>query len=360
MRTINGLVNGTPCDVRVESWSDDQAARCSRWVELATPTIPGTTVGNPPIEVAKKTIALDDLSSYPTHLTVDRFLVELSNLTTTETYQVTVSSDSANVGIDGCGTASQTATVTGVANHELVYLVYACTVGEATVTAEVRRTGATSPEASISRRLTVEAIPENAIGARGEQVSRPAAKAVPKVGTPGSVPNTYFTDITTNSARANWGTPSDGGPDTPLTGFGLLFWEKDNPVHPGYGSPLIKGPSARSHPYTGLKPDTTYNFQIHACNGPNSCGYWTVPIVEVKTAGPPKKPHSIIMEEVTATSARVKWSPEADTGGVPLTGFGVLWRVEDTSWQYGDAVDVSANTPRYTMTRADCPARPTR
>ena len=111
-------------------------------------------------------ISLGDLSNYPTHLTVDRFLVELTNLTATEEYQVTVSSDSARVGIGGCGTRSRTETVTGVATRDLVLLVYACAVGEATVTAEVRRTGADSPEASISQRLMVEAIPENAIGAR--------------------------------------------------------------------------------------------------------------------------------------------------------------------------------------------------
>ena len=113
-------------------------------------------------------VSLDDLSNYPTHLTVDRFLVELTNLTATEAYQVTVSSDSARVGIGGCGTRSRKATVTGVATRDLVLLVYACAVGEATVTAEVRRTGASSPEASVSQRLQVEAIPENAIGARGQ------------------------------------------------------------------------------------------------------------------------------------------------------------------------------------------------
>ena len=143
MRTINGLVNSTPCDVRVESWSDDQAARCSRWVELATPTIPGTTVGNPPIEVAKKTIAL---SEYPTHLTVDGFYVELTNLTSVVAYEVVVSSDSARVGIGGCGTTSQQATVTGVESRELPFEVYACAVGEATVTAEVRRAGPAAPK----------------------------------------------------------------------------------------------------------------------------------------------------------------------------------------------------------------------
>ena len=279
-------------------------------------------------------ISLGDLSDYPTHLTVDGFMVELSNLTAAEDYQVTVSSDSANVGIGGCGTTSQQATVTGVAERDLVFVVYACTVGEATVTAEVRRTGAASPEASVSRRLTVEAIPENAIGARGERVPPAAAGAVPKVGTPGSVPNTYFDQRYLTSVRANWGTPSDGGPDTPLTGFGLLFWEKDNPVHPGYDDPLVLGPNERMYTYENLQPDTTYNFQIHACNGPDSCGYWTVPIVEVKTAGPPKKPHTISVDEKKGTSARVNWRPEADTGGpdVSLTGFGIRWREEGDDW----------------------------
>ena len=114
----------------------------------------------------------------------------------------------------------------------------------------------------------------------------------------------------------------------------MLFWQKDNPVHPGYDDPLVLGPNERMYTYENLQPDTTYNFQIHACNGPDSCGYWTVPIVEVKTAGPPKKPHTISVDEKKGTSARVNWRPEADTGGpdVSLTGFGVLWRVKGTSW----------------------------
>ena len=162
-------------------------------------------VGAQEAEGAGVGIRLDDLSDYPTHLTVDGFMVELSNLTAAEAYQVTVSSDSARLGIGGCGTASQQATVTGVAERDLVFVVYACTVGEATVTAEVRRAGGSSPEASISRTLRVEAIPENAIGARGERVPPPTPGAVPKVGTPGSVPNTYFDQRYLTSVRARWG-----------------------------------------------------------------------------------------------------------------------------------------------------------
>ena len=305
-------------------------------------------------------IALDDLSHYPTHLTVDRFLVELSNLTTTETYQVTVSSDSANVGIDGCGTASQTATVTGVANHELVYLVYACTVGEATVTAEVRRTGASSAEASVSQPLQVEAIPENAIGARGQRVPAATAKAVPKAGTPGSVPNTHFSDITSNSARAKWEEPSDGG--TPLTGFGLQFW-RHNDVEPPYSDVFVVGAASRSHNYTGLEPATTYKWRIHACNASGSCGLWTVPIVQVTTlsqatptptptappTGPPAKPHSISVDQRMQTSARVNWSPSSNTGGMALTGFGIRWRVKDTSWPTHAQHNADDDDRRYTM-----------
>ena len=74
----------------------------------------------------------------------------------------------------------------------------------------------------MSQRLSVEAVPENAIGATGARVRAPAAGAVPKAGTPGSVPNTYFDEKKPTSVRANWGLPSDGG--RPLTGYGLLFW----------------------------------------------------------------------------------------------------------------------------------------
>ena len=279
-------------------------------------------------------IRLGDLSNYPTHLTVDRFLVELTNLTATEEYRVTVSSDSIRVGIGGCGTASQTQTET--------------------VTAEVRRTGASSPEATVSQRLLVEAIPENAIGARGERVRAPAAGAVPKVGTPGSVPNTYFSHKYLTSVRANWEKPSDGGRE--LTGFGLLFWpEADG--HPGYDDPLLKGKDARNHPYTNLQRDTTYNFQIHACNGPDSCGYWTVPIVEVETGGPPKKPHTIRFDDPVGTYFfTVRWSPEADTGGpdMVLSGFGILVREIGSVWPSDSETRwVGASARAYTESGLD-------
>ena len=307
-------------------------------------------------------ISLDDLSSYPTHLTVDGFMVELTNLTATEEYQVTVSSDSDNLGIGGCGTASQTKTVTGVETQELRFVVYACTVGEVTVTAEVRLTDASSPEASVSQQLQVEAIPENAIGARGQRVRAPAARAVPKAGTPGSVPNTYFreNEITSTSARARWERPSDGG--TPLTGYGVLFWEAGNPDHPGYKNPLVLGPNARSRNFPNLQPGTTYNFQIHACNGPDSCGYWTVPIVEVTTLSE-TTPTAAPSEASTSTPAvavlrkrstgkntvTVEWDVPSG-GSDPLSGYHVQHREDGaTSWPTGSDVVTPGSTTSRTL-----------
>ena len=317
-------------------------------------------------------ISLGDLSNYPTHLTVDGFMVELSNLTATETYQVTVSSDSTHVGIGGCGTSSRTATVTGVAEQEIRFVVYACAVGEATVTAEVRRTGASSPEASISQQLMVEALPEIVIGPSGERIrtttTRGAQRAVPKAGTPGIVPLDprddddpdndnldfeIFDQITSTSVRVNWLEPSDGGTD--LTGYGLLFWPGTVDQQPAYSFALVKGPSPtpRQHTYMGLQSGTTYNFRIHACNGVDSCGYWTNPPKQVTTltevpVGRPVAPHTIKVVTVTErpTSLKVTWRPSSHTGGRPLTRFQVQWREEGGDYPATPQADDIAATER--------------
>ena len=282
-------------------------------------------------------IRLVDLSDYPTHTTVDRFEVEVVNLSATAAYQVIVSSDSAGLGIGACGTASHTETVTGVAAQTLTFFLYVCTEDSGTLTAEVRRTGASSAEAAVSQRLTVLAVPEGAPGGTtGAPAARAARGAVARVGTPGTVPSISFptADRRHTSIKVTWGKPSNGG--RALTGFGLLWWTGNN--QPGYGTALVKGAAAREHTYTGLQANTTYKFRIHACNGPDSCGWWTDPPREVTTppepttaptataapVGTPHAPHSLRYTDRLATSFTVHWSPHANTGGRPLTGFGIL------------------------------------
>ena len=78
---------------------------------------------------ARAEIGIRDLSEYPTHTTVDSFIVELSNLTSTEEYQVIVSSDGAGLGVGACGASTQTATVTDAESEDLTFLVFACAPG---------------------------------------------------------------------------------------------------------------------------------------------------------------------------------------------------------------------------------------
>ena len=249
-------------------------------------------------------IRIRDLSDYPTHLTVDSFTVELTNLTATAEYQVIVSSDSANLGIGACGTASQTATVTEVAAEDLKFLVYACAVGGATVTAEVRRAGASSSEASIRQTLTVEAVPDVVIEASGKtRRTTRGAGAVARAGTPGGVPSVSLS-MTGNSITASWGTPSDGGQS--LTGFGVLFWRAGY-TRPPYSSAQVVGPSARSRTYSGRQSGSGYHFGIHACNGTDSCGYWKFKFGEIPPV-PPPAPSNFRETGDTQTSVTLGWS----------------------------------------------------
>ena len=197
-------------------------------------------------------IRLVDLSDYPTHTTVDRFEVEVVNLTTTAAYQVIVSSDSAGLGIGACGTASQTQKVTGVAAQTLELFVYACAEGGGTVTAELRSAGSTTSLATVSQRLVVEAVPELAPGSGSTTTATAKSgsttvRSAARVGTPGTVPSISFPTKTTSSIKVTWGKPSDGG--RRLTGFGLLFWRTSDP-DPAYSSALVKGRlAARAYVY---------------------------------------------------------------------------------------------------------------
>ncbi|MCY3748568.1 MAG: fibronectin type III domain-containing protein [Chloroflexi bacterium] len=299
-------------------------------------------------------IAFDDLSSYPTETTVDGFNVQLTNLDADVAYQVVVSSDNAAaVGVGACGTATQTRSVTGATAQDLRFLIYACAVAPVTLTAEVRLAGAATAAATVSRALTVLDFPVGApAGVRGVVASRGPTKA----GTPGIVPEVRFDSITSTSAQANWGKPSSGGDD--LTGFGLLLWT--GPDHPNYGDAFVVGKDSRNHVYTGLQPNTTYKFRIHACNGDDSCGHWTHPPVEfttltAPTAAPtptptstptiaaPDRPHTITFHDTTSTSVRVTWRAPGTTGGAPLTGFDLKY------WPYDSKnpnAEVGATTQR--------------
>ena len=84
-------------------------------------------------------ISHSDPSGYPAHTTFDRIEVEVVNLTAAVANQVILSSDTASLGIGGCGRASQTHKVTGLASQTLRLLVYPCAVGSGTVSPAAAR-----------------------------------------------------------------------------------------------------------------------------------------------------------------------------------------------------------------------------
>ena len=270
-------------------------------------------------------IRMDDLVGLITYSIVDRLEVQVSQLDAVATYDVVVSSSNAPaLGIGGCGTAAQTATVTGATTQTLEFIVYACGVGAGTVTAAVRRAGAATAEVAVSQGVTVEPIP--AWVPDDERPVRGASGAVAQVGTPSFVRNPRFEQVMPTSVVAKWDTPTgDGGAE--LSGYGLLFWHEDDD-HPDYRDDvLVKGLIPREHTYTGLQHDATYKFRIHACNEDEHmvarCGWWTNPPLEVTTelAPNPHRPHTIMFSQISSDSVRVTWSAAANTGGVPLTGF---------------------------------------
>ena len=66
--------------------------------------------------------------------------------------------------------------------------------------------------------------------------------------------------------------------------------------------------------------------------------------VTTREVGPPTGKHTIGVDQETDTTARLNWSPDADTGGRDITGFGIRWR---------EVVTIGQFTPRewWTKTR---------
>ena len=299
-------------------------------------------------------IRLVDLVDRITHTIVHQFTVEVDSLTASAAYEVIVSSDTAALGIDSCGTTSQRQLVTGTASHAFKVIVYACAVDGGTVTAEVRRSGSSTAAASASQGVTVLPIPDYVPA--DERPARGATRNVARVGTPGIVQNVQVAERGPTSFKITWSPPAGNGGE-PLTGYGLLIWHEDT-TQPPYNQAASIGVTD-NHTFTGLQPSNTYNFRIHACNGTDSCGWWTDILEATTTAatpapGTPTAPHSILSDQVGANSFRVRWSPHAETGGSALTGFGILVRESGSSWDENRTVWVDEDPPhRYSVTGRD-------
>ena len=171
-----------------------------------------------------------------------------------------MSSDSASLGIGGCGTTAQTATVTGVTAQDLLFIVWACAIGSGTVTAEVRAAGATGAEVTVSQGLTVLPIPDYVPAAERaaaeqsmEQSTDGVLRSVTPVKTPGIVMNLQHGRWATE-IEYTWRRPASGS--FPLSGYGVLMWTGSQ--HPGWGEAVNLSRDTLRKRYTGLELDTLY------------------------------------------------------------------------------------------------------
>ncbi len=257
-------------------------------------------------------IRFDDLVPSITHTIVHLFTVEVDGLSSSAAYEVVVLSDSTSLGIGGCGWASQTRVVTGATSQHVEFIVYACAVGGGTVTAELRQGGADSAEASVSQDLTVLPIPDYVPA--DERSAPGAAGATAREGTPGVVQNVRVANRWSTSFKITWSPPAGNGGE-PLTGYGLLIWRQDV-TQPPYSQAASIGVTDH-HTFSGLQPSTGYKFKIHACNGTDSCGWWT-DATQVTTAGRADPPHTITFDQVRQTSARARWKALRSSTGSGL------------------------------------------
>ena len=159
-----------------------------------------------------------------------------------------------------------------------------------------------------------------------------------------------FSEKRPTKFTVNWqpGDPIAGQPA--LTGFGLMRRTVGTPWPPDSHA-VVRGPNDRKYTFTGLDPSTAYEIRIRACNGKNSCSAWVNGTVTTAAISAPTGKHTISVDQVTRTTARLKWSPDADTGGVSLTGFGIRWREKGDAWpSQAQAPNVPPGDRRYIIT----------
>ena len=235
----------------------------------------------PQTSQTQPSIRLSDLASRGIVSIWDGANIDLSNLDAGQIYEVVVSSSSPSVvGIGDCLGPSEWTTFTGTTSRSLRYVVRACTVGSATVTAEVRLPGATSAVASVTQNMTVDPIPSvpphqqaSADQAR-QEVRDLLARGGPERPVQRPYPPRLFGYVSSASKSATtvswtswWATPPTGG--VAITGYQLRYWPHYEPSKTT--TVEITGANAWQHRITGLAADTWYTMTMRACTNQDDC-----------------------------------------------------------------------------------------
>ena len=231
--------------------------------------------------MTEPSIRLSDLVELISVSIWDGGTIDLSNLGADQTYEVVVSSSSPSIlGIGDCLGASEWTTLTGSTSRSLRFVVRGCTPGSATVTVEVRPTGANSAAASVSQRVTTLPIPsvvphQRAEAERAKQEVRDLlARGRPVQPVQRPYPPRLFGYVSSATATAttvSWATWWASAPtgDVELTGFQMQYWPYDEPSNTK--TVEITGANTWQHRLTGLAADTWYTVKMRACTNQDDC-----------------------------------------------------------------------------------------
>lgn len=207
--------------------------------------------------------------------------IDLANLAADQTYEVVVSSSIPSiVGIGDCLGPSEWSTFTGSTSRSLPFVVRACTVGNATVTVEVRLAGANSAAASVTQHMTVVPIPsvpphQRASVERARQEVRDLlARGGPVRPVQRPYPPRLFgyvssaTSTATTVSWATWWATAPTG-DVKLTGFQMRYWPHYEPSKTT--TVEITDANAWQHRLIGLAANTWYTITMRACTNQDDC-----------------------------------------------------------------------------------------
>ncbi|MDE0231844.1 MAG: fibronectin type III domain-containing protein [bacterium] len=166
------------------------------------------------------------------------------------------------------------------------------------------------------------------VGEGGAAIVR-ATTLDPPPGAPGAPQNVSAVGGD-ESVAVEWSPPTDEGGSS-ITGY-LIRWKRA--TRATYSDSRLAGAAARSIEITGLLPGTQYDVSVAAVN---ALGTGRFEVGQATTLGtppdPPGPPLSVNLVR-GVESLTVTWSPPADDGGTPITGYAMRWRKESqpTSW----------------------------
>jgi titin len=150
------------------------------------------------------------------------------------------------------------------------------------------------------------------------------------------------TAVSPTQINLMWSAPANNG-GASITSYKIEFKSGG-----GSYTTLVASQTTTDYSHTGLVTGTTYSYKIYAINSVGT----SIASIEVtaaptssSTGAPPGTPTGLVATAVSPTQVSLSWIPPTNTGGYPLTGYKIEFRVGG-----GDYVQLVENTASTSTT----------